>query len=195
MNIYFDTETSGLPKRSIYGYKHLEAYETCRLVSIAWIVTLQGKVVHEAHYIIQPEGFIIGSRSQAIHGISQEKALEEGVTFNHAMHEFRQLLKETSALIAHNIDFDTNVLKSEFHRRGMDYMIDLMEKPQQVCTMKKGQKIMGLKVYPKLCNLYKFLYNEEMKNAHDAMSDTYHCFLCYKKLFPASEEEAKGPGM
>jgi DNA polymerase III epsilon subunit-like protein len=187
MNIYFDTETTGLPKKSIYGYKHLESYESCRLVSIAWIVTRQDKVVSQSYYIIKPEGFGISQESQAIHGISEEKAIEEGVSFDHAMQEFREVLKDMSCLIAHNIQFDSNVLKSEFYRRGMKDMIELMEQTREVCTMKQGQRMMKLFVYPKLGKLYEFLYNEEMKNAHDALYDTYHCFMCFKKMFPDDE--------
>jgi DNA polymerase III epsilon subunit-like protein len=157
------------------------------LVSIAWIVTHQDKLVSRSYHIIKPEGFSISDESRAIHGISEEEAIMEGVSFDHVMQELRGILKDASRLIAHNIYFDSNVLMSEFYRRGMKDMIELMEGVRQVCTMKQGQGVMKLRVYPKLGKLYEFLYNEEMKNAHDAMYDTYHCFMCFKKMFPEDE--------
>ncbi len=157
------------------------------MVSIAWIVTHQDKLVSRSYHIIKPEGFSISDESRAIHGISEEEAIMEGVSFDHVMQELRGILKDASRLIAHNIYFDSNVLMSEFYRRGMKDMIELMEGVRQVCTMKQGQGVMKLRVYPKLGKLYEFLYNEEMKNAHDAMYDTYHCFMCFKKMFPEDE--------
>lgn len=186
MNVCFDTETSGLP-RARCGYKNTEAYDTCRLVSISWIVSQQDKVVSQAYYIVRPEGFLIGAESEAIHGISQQKATEEGVDFVKVMQEFKEVLEHATHLVAHNIQFDVNVLKSEFHRRNMPDMIALMDQKHEVCTMKKGKEVMRSRTYPKLGNLYKFLYGEEMKNAHNAMYDTYYCFLCYKKMFPADD--------
>jgi superfamily I DNA/RNA helicase len=51
--------------------------------------------------------------------------------------------------------------------------------------MIKGRQYMRVRKYPKLAELYKFLYNDEIQNAHNAVFDTKYCFLCYIKLFPS----------
>ena len=190
MNLCFDTETTGLPTRIGRGfpnYKNTSHYDSCRLVSISWIVSQQDKVVEQAYYVIKPDGYRISSESQAIHGISQEYAEQNGVDFDYAMKAFQQSLSTCKNLIAHNIEFDSNVMKSEFYRRGMQDMVDALLSKHEICTMKKGKEMMKTKAYPKLAALYKYLYDEDMLNGHNAQFDTYYCFQCYKKLFPVDD--------
>lgn len=188
MNLCFDTETSGLPKkvgRGYPSYRNLEAYDSCRLVSISWIISQQDKVIEQAYYVVKPEGFEISAESQAIHGISQEQALEQGTAFHTVIQAFSEALQRVTHLIGHNIEFDSHVVKSELWRHQMASVIELMEQKHEVCTMKKGKELMCCRTYPKLGNLYRFLYGEDMKNAHNAMYDTFYTFQCYKKMFPA----------
>ena len=59
MNIFIDTETSGLPSfekgaakksRSFPKYADLDKYDTCRIVSICWIVAKHDVSRHQADF-------------------------------------------------------------------------------------------------------------------------------------------------
>lgn len=201
MNFIFDTETSGLPtfapsrpggpRRSRFlPPTDITAYDSSRIVSISWILSQQDKVIQQAYYVVRPDGphgFQISAESQAIHGISENQAMAEGVDFGKVARELAAILPDVTHLVAHNIEFDSHVLRSEFYRRGFPELAALIEKKHEVCTMKKGREVMRSRGFPKLGNLYQFLYDAEMQNAHNAMYDTYYCFQCFKKMFPASD--------
>ncbi len=192
MNITLDTETSGLPSGTHFGrfphYSKLQNYDTARIVSISWIVSKGDKVIQQAYYIIKPDGFVIGKESIAIHGITNEKAHQEGKPFQHVVAEFQPWLELAQNIVAHNIAFDSNVILSEFYRYGREDLIDLMKSKKFICTMKKGKQYMNFHKKPKLSELYEFLYNESMQNAHNAQADTYYCFKCFVKMFPENKD-------
>lgn len=190
----FDTETSGLPVRSGYTfpcYKNLEAYDSARIVSISWIVSQNHKPIAQAYYIVKPVGFVIGEESIQIHGISNEKALAEGLDIVRIFKELRAALEMCHNIVAHNVKFDVSVLKSELYRCIVSTgdvdckaMFEVLDKLNTICTMNKGKEIMGTRKYPKLAELYKYIYNQDIQNAHNAQYDTYYCYQCFKHMFP-----------
>jgi DNA polymerase III epsilon subunit-like protein len=56
--------------------------------------------------------------------------------------------------------------------------IETLLNKNRLCTMKMGGEVMQQKKRPKLMDLYKYLYNEDMQNAHDAEYDTKYCHKC-----------------
>jgi len=80
MFIIFDTETTGFPSR--YGAPHtdIEAWDSARLVQLAWQIHDElGELVEVKNFIVKPVGFTIPYNSEKIHGISTERAQREGV--------------------------------------------------------------------------------------------------------------------
>lgn len=191
MDCIFDTETSGLPDRLGYNIYHdpqnIECYKNSRIVSISWILSQNHNAVEHIYFIIKPEDFEISPESESIHGISKEKALLEGVSFDYMLEKFMFAIKQSKNLIAHNINFDINVLKSELYRRNKFSELGELNNKCLICTMNKGKNLMGKN--PKLADLYKYLYGQDMTNAHNAQADTYFCFQIYKILFPKDEKK------
>jgi DNA polymerase III epsilon subunit-like protein len=190
MEFFFDTETTGLPERSgnrYASYKKLEKYDKSRIVSISWIVTQQHKVVNQSHFIVKPDGFIISEESIRIHGITNEFANENGCEIRNVFETLKSILPNCSTLIAHNIDFDINILQSELYRYGYIDIVEEIGKKNKVCTMKKGKDVMKSRAYPKLGALYQFLYGDQIQNAHDSQYDTYYCYKCYISMFPSDK--------
>ena len=69
MYLFFDTETTGLPKRYNAPMDDLDNWP--RLVQVAWILfDEEGKEIVSNSYIVRPEGFIIPKESSLIHGIT-----------------------------------------------------------------------------------------------------------------------------
>lgn len=191
MNIFIDTETSGMikhedgsKKRKFPEYHCLPSYDGCRIVSICWLVCQHDKIVEQGYYIIKPNGFEISEESIKIHGITQDEADKYGVSIEFALSKLELVINNCSAIVAHNIMFDINVILSECFRLSKQSMIDKMLKKHHKCTMLKGKDFMDVKKYPRLGELYKYLYNEELENAHNALADTVCCFKCYLKMFP-----------
>jgi DNA polymerase III epsilon subunit-like protein len=177
--ITFDLETTGIPVRygNKYAPENTSLFDQARIVSISWLIAEDNVVTKHTHYVIRPEGFSIPQQSTAIHGISHEQAVSEGHSFDLILGgEFLTDLRQADFLVAHNIDFDYNVLKSEFIRRGYPSETILDNIPQ-ICTCKAGQRIMKLRWRPKLVDLYKSLFGTEIEGtAHNAMYDTLACY-------------------
>lgn len=201
MNLIFDCETTGLPRKSksINGlgqrqqdnnnksklnYKNLEEFDSARLVSISWFLTQGDSIIEQFYFIIKPIDWIINQESTNIHGITHEYALENGADIKCVLINFYTCLKRCKNIVAHNIQFDENIIKSELFRLNFIDAVDEFKLKNTICTMAKGRKYMKSRKFPKLSELYKFLYNEEITNAHCALDDTKHCFKCYIKLFP-----------
>lgn len=183
MSLIFDVETSGLFPRGA-NYKNIADFDNARLVSICWILTQGDTMVEQAYFVIKPD-FIIPQESIAIHGITNEYAQENGVHVLEVLNNFMASVAKCQSVVAHNIAFDETIVKSELLRAGLKDHIETFKNTHKICTMIKGRQYMRVRKYPKLAELYKFLYNDEIQNAHNAVFDTKYCFHCYIKLFPA----------
>lgn len=191
MYLIFDLETGGLPIFNTVGpyrfpsFRHLNKYDTARIVSISWIVADEnGKLIKQAYHIIRNLDFIIDNNSKAveIHGITQEIATEEGINWHDMYDEFIEDVHKCDTLVAHNIQFDVSVMLSEMFRYNkQDGITDFLSK-RRLCTMRMGKKAMEGTKNPKLSELYKFFFNEEMQNAHNASYDTLFCQQCFEKM-------------
>ena len=194
MFFIFDTETTGLPifnKNGFYrfpNYKHLNKYNTSRVVSISWIVANENlEVVKQVYHIIRPLDFTIDNSSKAveIHGITAEIANEKGVPWHTMYNEFIDDISKCHTVVAHNIQFDVSVMLSELYRYNCEQGIVIFIGKSRLCTMKMGKIAMKQTKAPKLSALYEHMFNEPMVNAHDASYDTLCCYKCFAKMMGA----------
>ena len=188
--LFFDTETTGIPND--YNAPSEDTNNWPRLVQIAWLITRKnGDIYKELQSrIISPEGFRIPQSSINIHGITQEKAVEDGEDLCNVLNDFVNDVDDNDViLVGHNIYFDIHVVTAELIRNDMIDEKETLEKINKICTMKKSTdfcKISGLYgyKYPKLQQLYYKLFGENFDNAHDAGSDieaTRKCFFELKR--------------
>lgn len=185
--LIFDTETSGLPSRSHSShYTNLDQYSTCRLLSISWIILNNSNdiVLKNTYYII-PDNFDISTKSIEIHGLTKDILTEKGITIHNFVHHLNTILNtyNITHLIAHNINFDINVIKSELHRYAYLNTLDKINNKSLFCTMINSKKQIGLSKWPKLAEAYRHYYNDEITNAHDAEFDTLYCYKVFLKLY------------
>jgi len=185
--LIFDTETSGLPiTKSFNNYFHpeeLKYYESSRIVQIAYKILDNDNIEIKSYTtIIKPDNFII--KNEIIHHISQEKAEKEGIPFIDMINIFYEDIKICDTIIAHNLNFDKNVLLSECYRCGLKEVVDEIQKKKEYCTMLEGHKMIGggNKKFPRLIDLYSCFYKEPWNQIHDAMDDCIKCERCYVKL-------------
>jgi len=185
MYLFFDTETTGLPKKWQAPISDLDNWP--RIVQLAWILSDdKGKQVAGKNYIIKPEGFLIPEESSRVHGISTEKAIKEGIALEKALSDFSYDLSQANLLIAHNINFDEKIIGAEFLRKNVEsnleeiYKFCTMQSTTNYCQIEKPNGY-GYK-WPRLEELHLKLFNKNFDNAHDALADVKACARCFFEL-------------
>jgi DNA polymerase-3 subunit epsilon len=183
MAMFIDTETTGLPdthnlRWGVYpDYKKLDKYANARIVQFSMLITdNQFNFNDLKDYIIKREEFEI--TNEKFHGITNELSDKLGINFNIVVEEiFYEQLKKVSHIIAHNVAFDIGVIKSELHRRNLQYIIDEIDKKTLLCTMKHMKPILkiinpyGNYKNPSLNEIYKFNFKTDVENAHNSLYD------------------------
>ena len=184
MYLFFDTETTGLPKVSSRPAAATDNWP--RMVTVAWaLFSNDGQALSSMQFHILPDGFTIPPAATAIHGITTEQAMQKGIALNSALHMFSGIAAEASILVAHNFNFDYNVLKSEMLRCGLP---DGFSNKQFICTMKSTVKYCAIPStgkgfkYPTLAELYYNLFKSQIPIAHSALADTLCCAKCFFEL-------------
>lgn len=183
--IFFDVETTGLPVSWKENYRNKANWPY--IVQLAFIISHQeDEISEEQDFILKPEGFTIPSQSTRIHRVSNEVALKKGLSRNQVLHLFAAHLKNSDYIVAHNADFDINVLRCEFLRNNIED--PFKEDLNIICTMKKSidfckiPSAYGNYKWPSLQELYAKLFDKSFKDAHDAKFDVKATFECFWKL-------------
>lgn len=183
MKLFFDTETTGLPRNYRAPVTDLKNWP--RVIQVAWLVADDsGREVKSAEYIIKPDGFTIPADAAKIHGITTAIAQEKGVELKGVLEKLGADIASASVLIAHNVQFDEKVLGAEFLRVGAPDPV--AAKPRK-CTMQSATDFCGIpgpygNKWPKLQELYRKLFQAEFEGAHGALADVRACSRCYFEL-------------
>jgi len=186
MYLFFDTETTGLPKSWKAPVTDVENWP--RLVQIAWLVfDADGQQIASESHIIRPEGFTIPIDAARIHGITTERAGEDGVSIVGVLQKFQDAVRQAEVLVAHNMQFDEKIVGAELLRMNA---VNSLEGKEKICTMLASVTLCniegpyGLK-WPKLSELHEELFGVGFDEAHNASVDisaTAKCFWEMKKL-------------
>lgn len=181
--LFFDTETTGLPKNWKASYKELNNWP--RLVQIAWIIAdNSGNIIEQNNYLIKPTAFSIPDDATKIHRISTQNAMENGHELQFVLNQFNTSVTKSDIIVAHNLNFDINVVASEMFRSTVNSVI--FDK-DQICTMERTVEFCKLPgaygyKYPKLSELYQILFHSTFVEAHDASADIKATFKCFFEL-------------
>ena len=201
--LVFDTETTGLPKS-----KHASPEETYLfpyVVQLSWLVFDSGinKVTALKDKIIRlPNNIRIPQKTIDIHGITNERMLEEGEPVDDVLDSFMRDVSSCTYLIGHNLSFDKTMIEVECvrnkHKRLSDYRkisFCTMKQSKNVCCIEKKNyytKKMEYK-YPKLIELHKHLFATTPENLHNSLIDVLVCFRCFYALAYNSDPMGTNP--
>lgn len=183
--IFFDTETNGLPKDWRAPMTKVDNWPRC--IQLAWAMTDEfGFIVDQRVDLIKPDGWEIPNEAFWINnGFSQEKSDKEGVPIAEALGHLIEAMNKVDYVVAHNMNFDYNVIGAEMIRAGLR----AESKKQKVCTMTISTDLMklpgrfkGTYKFPKLEELHRFLFEEDFDGAHDALVDVMACVRCFFEL-------------
>lgn len=198
--MFIDTETNGLPPKYLYQITDMP-----RIVQLSWIIADEdGNIEKKCGYLIKPVDFEIPDDAVNVHGITKEKALRDGVDIKEAISLFMTDLNNCNAIAGHNVSFDIQVLRGELERlkianaiHDMPYYctmhlsVDYCKIPTQAAYIRSFSQYISYSLnhpreykykYPKLIELYDFLFDDRFDNAHDANADVDATVKCFFEL-------------
>ncbi len=183
MLLFFDTETTGLPRD--YRAPLTDAANWPRVVQLAWVLfTTDGEELAAQSSLIRPDGWVVPPNM--IHGISHQQAVLTGRPLRATLAEFTAAAEQAQALVAHNFDFDRAILGAEYARLAQP---DPIPTRRAVCTMKSTTNYCAIPSangrgykWPKLAELHRSIFNEDFEGAHDALADVRATARCYWAL-------------
>lgn len=184
--LFFDTETTGLPKN--YNAPSTDLRNWPRLVQISWIVSdNKGTVISKNNHFIKPRGFEIPENVARLHGITTERALKTGERVEDVLHLFWIDVQNANYVIGHNVSFDKKIVEAEFYRMGEKHVF--LSK-HTICTQKASTDYCKIPSpenrykfkWPTLSELYYILFAKEMDGAHNSEADVQATFECFWEL-------------
>ena len=196
--LVFDVETTGLITK-----KYIPSIKKCKtvyphVVQLGWIlyeVETQSFINYGNDIVLLPDGMSIPYNACKCHGITTEIMREEGKPIKEVLTNFISALKSTDYIIAHNIKFDKSILVEEMSRNGFINCFNVLDaKVAYYCTMMESIELCKLeyvcpytgtikpKKFPKLEELHKFLFSDDISNLHNAFIDVVVCLRCFYKL-------------
>ena len=213
----FDVETTGLPDPATkYTASTLNTHLWPHIIQFAFVIvdTDTGKILDWSNKLVKiSDDVIIPEESIKVHGITREQSNSIGFDIKNVLLQFFYAIKvfNITEIVAHNIDFDINMVRAECYRVlhngqiNKDFIdphvnfITNLKKVKKFCTMKNNKdrcKIVrywddGKKYhkFPSLMELYQYLFNDTPSNLHDAMMDVLICLQCYAKTECSQEKQ------
>lgn len=189
----WDTETTGLP---LFREPSSDPRQP-HLVQIASLLLDQeGRRVDAFDVIIKPDGWTIPDDVAAIHGITTERALAEGIPLRQAMALFGTHRSVAKLRVAHNASFDDRIMRIALLRSGLSRdEVEAMERQPVFCTCNASKSLVNLPPTarmkhagftgpksPKLAEAIKHFFDEEMQDAHTAGADAANCARLFLHL-------------
>ena len=179
MYLFFDTETTGLPKTYSASTSNLDNWP--RVLQLASLLyDPSGVLLLSSSHIIKPEDFIIPEKATAIHGITNEKANKEGIPLIKVLTEFvSDYLAPAGTIISHNLYFDKKVIGAELLRHNF---LGVLAGKKKICTMLGTRNLFAGHKWPSLSELYYLLFHSKIEEAHDAYVDIQATAKCFWEL-------------
>ena len=105
---------------------------------------------------------------------------------------FFDMITAADVIVAHNANFDLNVIVNHakaYHKAVQSEYIDPFKGKTVICTMLASKNIVkatpkknGEWKWPTLQETVRHFFNEDVVNAHDALSDVYPCRKVFHHL-------------
>jgi DNA polymerase-3 subunit epsilon len=196
MYIFFDTETTGLPKNWKAPVTDTDNWP--RITQLAWqVYDKDGKLLYERCELIKPDGWTIptveeltkeGNKNPHFfeeNNMSTERCEKEGVELNEILKDFVNKVNKSEYLIAHNMNFDEKIIGCEMIRENTTFKTQ----PKKLCTMQESTHYCKMKPFrygtykwPSLDELHNKLFDEGFDGAHDALADVKACARSFFEL-------------
>lgn len=177
----WDTETTGIPD----WQSPSDAEHQPHLVEIgALLCDAHGVIVDRFSAIIRPDGWVIPDDVAAIHGITTERAMDEGIPEIEAVDAFLALHAQADRRVAHSANFDNRIMRIAISRYHGKACADIFKAGDSYCTAQKSREVVNLpkKKLPTLGEAFKHFTGKDLVEAHRAMPDALACARVYFAL-------------
>lgn len=182
--LIFDTETTGM----VQFRKPPEDESQPALIQLGMLLIDTDDWLPRARHsmLVQlPEGARIEPAAHAAHGISEADCARYGVPSIVACSLFNQSCLQADIVVAHNLAFDTSIMKTALHRLGSKP--HRLDGRQLICTKEASTDVLKLPgkygyKWPTLAEAYRHYTGLEIDGAHDALVDTEACLAVFRGL-------------
>lgn len=177
VNLFVDTETTGLPGRGTPVY----------IVQLAWALDDEsGTTRMSGNFMVQPSGWTIPEDVVRIHGITTETAARYGAPERYVYGLFQAAVEKAGQIVGHNVSFDVRVLTENFVRLGMH---DWASPRPTYCTMRNAAPFVGSMSIrtgrpkmPRMAEAYTWATGLALDGAHEAWHDMMAARAVYYRL-------------
>lgn len=218
--IVFDTETSGLPKSRIITHNTIHLWPF--IVQFSYIIfdTDTSTILKSYDAIVKVKPYnVISEDSIKFHGITQEISESKGINIDNVLAEFIGDLELADMIVAHNVEFDLNMIRVEVLRLEQSLIAQgnmelrminvelrmtlIIQTKNLYCTMRESVDLCKIEKensrgkyykFPTLTELHKHLFDVEPKHLHNSFHDilcTVRCFIKMKYNQDIVEENAQ----
>lgn len=177
----FDTETTGIPNWKVPSDDPSQPH----LVEIAALLfDEQGTLLDSFEAIIKPDGWVIPLEVSNIHGITQEIAMDMGISEAEALEGFLAIHRRSDLRVAHNVAFDDRIIRIAIKRHHGDALANAFKTTPNYCTCRSSRSVVALpsNKLPSLGEAYKHFTGEDLYEAHRASTDAHACARIYFAL-------------
>ena len=189
----FDTETTGLPAFKLPSDDPSQPH----IVDIcALLYTPDGELVDSFETLVKPDGWVIPDEVSAIHGITTEMALAEGIPEVDALLGFLGIWRQAGLRVAHNVSFDDRILRIGLLRHFDEDTAEAFKAGPNYCTCQNSKNLVQCPPTPKMiaagfggqfknptvAEALLHFTGEELVGGHRARPDTEACARIYFAL-------------
>jgi DNA polymerase III epsilon subunit-like protein len=200
--IVFDTETSGLPKSKTITPNTVHLWPF--IVQFSYIIfdTDINSVVKSYDAIVKVKPYnVISKDSIKFHGITQEISASKGINIDTVLFAFISDMHNADMIVAHNVEFDLNMIRVELLRLEQGALVDQLELELRkaifedhtnfYCTMRESVDLCKIEKensrgkyykFPTLAELHKHLFEVEPKHLHNSFHDILCTIRCFIKM-------------
>lgn len=202
MILFYDTETTGFTQPRLPDDHPTQPH----LVQLGCLLTEDDGTERAAiDVMVIPDGYTIPEQAARVHGLTTAIATMSGVPLLVAVAMFTNLRAQADLLVAHNLVFDEQVMRSAILRTGRTPRHP--GPSRRVCTMTIAEPLTKLQMTdkmraagfkenkfkpPSLTECCRVLLGEELQGAHSAMVDVRACSRVYfevmRRIAERSEE-------
>lgn len=164
-----------------------------RMIHISWIILdEQLKLVEDYDCVVKPDGFSISEAMMKTSHLDQEDIDNKSVPISDIMDQFDKSVSQVEYTVAHNMNFQQNVLAAEYIRQSRQpkhfkaEAVCLMQEATYYCKI--SNKRGGYK-WPSLQELYMALFHQRFSPSNNARADVIAATRSFKKLMMLGELE------
>lgn len=176
--VTYDTETTGIPNWKIPS----DSPEQPHIVQIAAVLADKSGVESCAmDVIIKPDGWLIPDEVISIHGITNEMAMDVGISEKEAVQMLLDICGDARR-VAYNKTFDQRIIRIALKRFMDEKAIEKWAvKDDHDCAMMMAKQYLGVKSI-KLVDAYKEICGKDLVGAHSAIADARAAMEIYFKI-------------